>query len=257
MSKMSGDPLLDATFEAERHHFWFKGLRRFLRPLLAEAAGGRTDRLILDCGCGTGANLALLAQYGSAYGIDYSMRGVRRAREYNQARTALATVTSLPFPSNRFDIVTSLDVLITLADADERLAAREMYRVLRPGGTAIVNVAALDILRGNHSVLSREVRRYTRRRLRAVLMEAGFEIRRLTFTNAVLFPFVLATRTMDRIRRLETFETVEASIPVPPAPINAAFSGLLALESGLLRWMDMPLGSSLLCVARRPGPPTS
>ena len=54
------DPLLTATHQAELQHFWFKGLRRFLQPLLAEAAAGTRRPLILDCGCGTGANLDLL-----------------------------------------------------------------------------------------------------------------------------------------------------------------------------------------------------
>ena len=49
----------------------------------------------------------------------------------------------------------------------------EIRRVLKPGGTLIVNVAALRILRGNHSVFGAEVRRSTRRRLRRLISVPG------------------------------------------------------------------------------------
>ena len=51
------DQLLQATALAERDHFWFKGFRRFMAPLLAEAVRSRQSPRILDCGCGTGRNL--------------------------------------------------------------------------------------------------------------------------------------------------------------------------------------------------------
>src|SRR5450756_3003377 len=63
---------------------------------------------------------------------------------------------------------------------------QEMARVLKPGGTLIVNVAALDILRGGHAVLAEELRRYDRRMLTDAVAEAGLRTIRLTYTNASL-----------------------------------------------------------------------
>ena len=62
-----------------------------------------------------------------------------------------------------------------------------MFRLTRPGGYALINVAAMNVLRGDHSVLSREVRRYSRADLRSRLAGAGFTIERLTYTNVSLF----------------------------------------------------------------------
>ena len=45
--------LLEATARAERDHFWFRGFRRFIEPLVADAASA-SSLDILDCGCGTG-----------------------------------------------------------------------------------------------------------------------------------------------------------------------------------------------------------
>ena len=244
--------LLRATARAEARHFWFRGFRWFVTPLIRQALDGRPDPLILDCGCGTGANVELLGGFGAAYGFDLSEVGLYLGRELGRKRLARASVTAAPFPSETFDLVTSFDVLYSLDEHDERAAVAEMYRLARPGGYAIFNVAAMKILRGDHSVLSREVRRYSRAALCALVTNAGFTIVRLTYTNTTLFLPLAAIRTAHRMRSLASEADAEQEISVPPAPINALLSGVLLLESVWLRRFDSPVGSSLLCLAKKP-----
>src|SRR5712671_6102900 len=111
--------LLRATAKAEARHFWFRGFRAFVTPLLRQAAAERAGPLILDCGCGTGANLDLLGRFGRAYGFDLSEVGLRLARDAGRTSIARATVTAAPFPSGRFDLATSFDVLYSLDEHDE------------------------------------------------------------------------------------------------------------------------------------------
>lgn len=242
------DRLLEATARAERHHFWFRGFRRFVEPLLAGAARGRPLEM-LDCGCGTGHNLAMLRRHGRAYGIDLTWSGLQYAHAQGERQIARASVTHLPFGSARFDLVTSFDVLYSLPDAAERQAIGEMVRVLKPGGTAVVNVAAMEMLKGNHSVLSGEIRRYSRGELRDKLQAAGLQVTRISYTNLSTFPLVAAVRLKQR---LSGHTESEEEIAVPAAPINAMLSGLLAVEAAALRAINMPLGSSLLAVAEKP-----
>jgi SAM-dependent methyltransferase len=249
--------LLRATARAEARHFWFRGFRRFVTPLLREAAAGRPDARLLDCGCGTGANLALLDTFGRAYGFDLTEVGLRIGRESGRTRLARASVTAVPFPSAAFDIVTSFDVLYSLADADEQAAIAEMYRLLKPGGFAVINVAAMSVLRGDHSVLSREIRRYSRSDLRTRLERAGFLVKRLTYTNATLFPALAIARLIQRRRGLRGESEADAEISVPPAPINAIMTAVMHLEALWLRAFDAPFGSSLLCLAMKPASPSS
>jgi len=246
------DRLLEATHRAERLHFWFTGFRAFVRPLVAAAVAGHPSPQILDCGCGTGANLVMLGEYGRAYGFDISWNGLEFARGYQQARIAHASATHIPFESETFDLVTAFDMLYSLTEAQETDAVLEFLRVLRPGGTLIVNVAALHILRGSHAVFASELRRSSRRRLRALLTRHGFEVTRLTYTNFTLFPLMLAVRTAQRFIGLATPEEGGSDFAMPPAPVNSILAALLALEARALRVADMPIGSSLLCVARKP-----
>ena len=148
--------LLRATAEAETRHFWFRGFRSFVTPLLDSAMSGQSDARLLDCGCGTGANLELLSRFGRAFGFDLSETGLRLGRQAGRMYLARASVDAAPFPAGRFDLVTSFDVLYSLDDTAERSAIAEMFRMLKPGGFVVINVAAMRALRGDHSVLSRE-----------------------------------------------------------------------------------------------------
>jgi SAM-dependent methyltransferase len=244
------DRLLEATARAERDHFWFRGFRRFVEPLVADARASHEGPLeILDCGCGTGHNLALLRRYGRPTGIDLTWTGLTVARQRGERRLARATAARLPFAAETFDLVTSFDVLYALPDQTERDAIAEMFRVLRPGGRLLVNVAALDALRGNHSILSGEVRRYSRGALEKKLRAAGFRLRRSTYTNLSILPLVAAVRLAQRVTgHVES----QDEIALPFAPVNAALSGVLALEAAALRVVNMPVGSSLLAYAERP-----
>lgn len=242
------DQLLAATAEAEARHFWFRGFRRFVTPLLERSVEGRSAPRLLDCGCGTGRNVAWIARYGSAFGFDYTFSGLQAGQRAGRRGLVQATAAAMPYADATFDVVTSFDVLQVLPDAVEASAIGEIARVLKPGGALVVNVAAMRVLHGHHALLSEEVRRYTRAELGVKLAAAGFAITSMTHTNATLFPLMLAVRVAQRLRGAEA---KVADIAVPPAPVNALLSGLLSFEARLVRRMAMPVGSSILCLARK------
>jgi SAM-dependent methyltransferase len=247
------DHLLRATALAEQRHFWFRGFKYFTRPLLDRAAAGRRDLRLLDCGCGTGNNLDLLGRYGRAFGFDLTASGLSFGKEAGRTRLARASIGAIPFASSSFDIVSSFDVLYSLPDPVEHAAVREMHRVARPGAWLLINVAAMEMLRGDHSVLSHELRRYSRAGLAALLTGAGFVIDRITYTNAILFPPMAMARAVQRARGLSGEHEADQEITVPPAAVNTLLTAALKVESVWLRAFNNPFGSSLLCLARKPG----
>lgn len=241
--------MLEATARAEDHHFWFKGLRRSSRVMLDAALGGRTLNRIIDCGSGTGRNLDWLREYGPVVGLERSPTGLAVALAHRRP-VVRASVDALPIASATVDLATSFDVLYCLPDDVERRALSEMARVLRPGGLALFNVAALDILHGSHSTLTNEVRRYTRERLRGRLESAGLSIERMSFTNCSTFPLTLAVRVFDRWTGRAAHAS-DADLKVPAAPINKGFDLALRVEAQVMRYMNLPIGTSLICLARK------
>ena len=85
-----------------------------------------------------------------------------------------------------------------------------------------------------------------------MLTECGFEVQRLTYTNFSLFPLMFFVRTTQRLLGLPSPEEAGSDVRVPPSVVNEALAGLLRLEARCLRITDLPIGSSLLCLARKP-----
>jgi len=74
---------------------------------------------------------------------------------------------------------------------------------------------------------------------------------RISYTNFATFPLTLAVRLAQRARGRRD-EADEAEISVPPAPVNAILAGVMAAEAALLRATRLPVGSSVMAVARKP-----
>jgi len=242
------DRLLDLTRQAEANHFWYHGFRSYLLPVFAQALAARPRARILDVGCGTGYNLGLLARHGSVVGLDLNERGLMLAREIGRPLVRART-ERLPFDDATFDLVTSFDMMQCIPT--DREAVREMARVAKPGGVVVISMAALEILHGDHSEVWQEYRRYTRASARALAEQAGLRVERVTFMFAVLFPVLLVSRGVQRLTRRYREVRDDTDITIPPAPINALLSGLLRVEAALSRRVGMPVGSSLLVVARK------
>jgi ubiquinone/menaquinone biosynthesis C-methylase UbiE len=243
------DDLLELTSRAEATHFWFRGFRRYLSPVIEEFASGRTNLRLLDCGCGTGHNLRLLSPYGRAVGFDLTRRGSAAAHASGWP-VVTADITSIPFGSNVFDIVTSFDVLQCVSADDAAL--REMVRVVRPGGIVVATLAAHEFLRGDHAEVWKEVRRYTRSSARRVFEQAGLRVERISYMFASTLPIMLVVRMGQRLMRPYRELRADTDIAVPSAPVNAVLSAMVMGEAALAQHLAMPVGSSLVVVGRKP-----
>ena len=240
---------LERTARAEPTHFWFRGFRAYVAPVIREIAVGRRDLRMIDCGCGTGYNMTtLLRPYGRAFGFDMTPNALQRARA-SGCPLVRADMEQIPFRSGSFDLATSFDVVHSVTD--DRQALREMSRVLKPGGYVVMNVVALELLRGDHSAVWCERRRYTLQGGARLVEDAGLEAVRIAYLFASLVPMILAARTVQRMLRPLREPGGDPDLTVPAAPVNAILSGLVRGEAALARHLPMPFGSSLLIVARK------
>jgi len=239
-------------FEIENHYWWYRGLRTLLKSLLKHnLATAPRDMLILDAGCGTGANLEMLQKYGRAIGIDIAPEaiGFCQARGIPKDRLATASVTDLPFACDTFDLAVSFDVICNIPDDVGAFA--QVARVLKPGGYFIVQLPAYQWLWSMHDVAVGHQRRYSARATRAKLAQAGFQIERVLHTNALLLPFVIVQRLLRR-RTLERGNVIESDLQMElPRWLNALLSLFYRAEIKLEAHIDSPFGLSVIAIAKK------
>jgi ubiquinone/menaquinone biosynthesis C-methylase UbiE len=122
------------------------GRERAFRERLIELARLEPGDVVLDVGCGTGT-LAIAAKRrvgstGIVHGIDASPEMIERARR-KAAKAGVdvafetAIVEALPYPDAHFDVVLSTLMLHHLPRSVRQQCAREMRRVLKPGGRVL------------------------------------------------------------------------------------------------------------------------
>src|SRR6267154_383221 len=233
--------------EVEDQHWWYVGRRRIIASWVERVCRdlGKPRPRILDVGCGTGANLQMLAQFGAAEGVDVSAEALDfcRARGLDEVKQGAAE--SLPFADASFDLVTGLDVVEHLDD--DIAGLREMCRVLSPDGRAVLFVPAFMFLWGVQDDISHHRRRYTLTELKQKLRAAGLTVERASYANITFFVPILIGRVMMRVTGLRPDSENNITI----GALNGLLGKVLGAESWWLRRMSFPFGVSIICVARR------
>ena len=237
-------------YEVEGAHWWFAGRRRILEsflaavvPTLPTPAGARPR--ILDVGCGTGANLEMLARFGDAEGVDVSEEALAFCRARGLTRVHKGAAEALPYEAAAFDLVTALDVVEHLDD--DVAGLREMQRVLKPAGCALLFVPAFMWLWGVQDDVSNHRRRYTLPQLRRAITAAGLRVERATYANITFLAPILLGRLLMRATGARPASENNLNV----AALNGVLGRVLGAESVWLRRHTLPVGVSAICVARR------
>ncbi len=238
-------------YELETTYWWFVARRRLVRALIHQYVKSNSPK-ILDVGCGTGGTMAVLSDGGEVWGCDVSSEALGFCRQRDLERLACCDAQALSFCDESFDVVLSCDVLEHVPHDDRAMG--EMYRVLRPGGIAIITVPALQRLWSSHDEVLHHLRRYHKAPLRKQLTAAGFRVLRLTYAVSFLLPVMFVFRFLQKVIGQQG---PEIGVVVVPPLLNRLLTGLLSLESHILRRLGLPGGCSLVAVASKPRSETS
>ncbi len=232
----------------EDSHWWFVGrraiLESFLKTIVKNPKSKVQSQKILDVGCGTGANLEMLANFGEAEGVDVSDDALEFCKTKG-LKAHKGLVESLPFADESFDVVTALDVVEHLDD--DVAGLKEMNRVLKSGGKTLIFVPAFMWLWGVQDDVSNHRIRYTKRQIVGRLVKSGFEIERATYANWTFFAPILAGRTLMKITGIKP----ESENNVNVSALNGVFGKLFGAERFWLKNFDFPFGVSIVIVAKR------
>lgn len=235
----------DKMFRLEDHYWWFVGRRDLALRLFHRF--GRPQGRVMDVGCGTGAVLKELPAYGvEPLGLDMSHRALGYCRRRGLERLVQGDGTAIPLTDSALDGVIGLDVFEHI-DSDVAAFA-EVFRTLTPGGTLVLSVPAFSWLWGPHDVALHHHRRYTRPQVIQRLEEAGFEVVRASYSVFFLFPIVCLWRVAEKRKK----GPAKASLVPVPEWANRLLIRLQRLEAWMIERFDLPFGSSVVAVARKP-----
>ena len=232
--------------EVEDRMWYYRALHRHVTRALTDELG--TEAAVLDAGCGTGGLLHHLQTTHPAWrssGVDLSPLACQLARERTRATITEGSVTQLSFANESFDAITSCDVLCQVEQPAEAL--QEFVRCLKSGGIVVLTMPAYQWLYSYHDRQVANLRRYTRSELMGLLRAAGLHPVYGSYWNTLPFPLAVLRR--------KTFPPSDptSDVRLYPAPVEAMFTAMMAIEHGWLRTGGrLPYGSSVLVVGRKP-----
>lgn len=233
----------------EAGNFWFRARNRLIAWAIGRYFPGA--RNLLEVGCGTGFVLAGIAAAFPAL----KLAGSEAASEgfaFAAARVPGASLMQMdarriPF-RGEFDVVGAFDVIEHIED--DRAALAELHAAVVPGGGVLITVPQHPKMWSEYDVRAGHVRRYRARELVSMTEEAGLEVVRITSFVTVLLPLMVLSRRAQRAPAADYDPLAELRI----APwLNWPLEQALLLERLLIRaGVNLPVGGSLLVVARRP-----
>jgi len=234
--------------EVEGSHWWFVGrraiLETFLKDIISKVIRRSSKISILDVGCGTGANIEMLSQFGDAEGVDVSDDALEFCRRKG-LKVQKGLAETLPYADEAFDLTTALDVIEHLDD--DIAGLKEMFRVTKRGGYSLIFVPAFMWLWGVQDDISNHRIRYTRKQIIERIEKAGFKVERATYANITFFPPILAGRTLMKLSGLKP----ESENNITISGLNGPLGKIFSLESLWLKRFNFPFGVSIVVVASR------
>ena len=232
--------------ELEDRHWWFAARRRILTEVLARLVALPAAPRLLEAGCGTGGNLAMLSRFGEVAAFEPDAEARRKAQEKSGFDVRDGRLPGdIPFEPGRFDLVAAFDVLEHVED--DVASLRALHAQLRPGGAALITVPAFEFLWSRHDERHHHWRRYTRAQLLRRASAAGFTPVVATCFNPLLFPLVAGIRLVKTVLRWRDSEDET----LPPRVLNRVLTALFASERHLIGRVVLPVGVSLLMIARK------
>jgi len=223
-------------------HWWFVARSRILASVVGKISLPSKAK-ILEVGCGTGGNLAMLSRFGNLCAVEYD----DNARDFAASLAVCPVVTGglpepIPFEDGKFDLVCLLDVLEHIDD-DEAALSRS-GRLLCPSGRLLITVPAYAWLWSGHDEAHHHCRRYTAKMLRQRAREANLVVEKLGYFNTLLFPMIAASRIIGKL----SGHNGGSDAAMPSALVNRVLMGIFSFERHIVPRMMMPFGTSILAI---------
>lgn len=234
-------------FELEKDNWWFRVRRNIISWLFKEYDLGKENK-ILDYGCGSGFLAGQLQGGGyDVYGVDISEEAVGLGTSMGVRNLSRQSEVRVNFPGNSFDVVVAMDVVEHIEN--DRLAAKEFERLLRPGGYLMITVPAYQWMWGVQDEVAHHFRRYNMESLLSLFRgEPGLAVIKKTYFNTFLFVPIAAVRLASRLFKIKNRES---DFDINGSFLNRILYRIFNLEAEFLKYVSFPFGVSILLVLKK------
>jgi SAM-dependent methyltransferase len=229
--------------DLDQRHWWYRGRREVLADLIRRVVAPPARAQILEIGCGTGHNLAMLREFGNVDAIELDDESRAIAEERLGRKIISARLPELEgVPDRHYDLVATLDVIEHIDEDDAAVAA--IAGKLKPGGKFVMTVPAHRWMWSAHDAVNHHKRRYSKADLKRLIEGSPLKLDKIGYFNSLLFPLAVADRVASKVRGKDS-----ADVKLPSRPLNAALEKVFAAERHLVGRLPLPPGLSLFAVA--------
>ncbi len=211
---------------------------------------------LIDIGCSSGYMLkALRARFPEMHliGADY-IRGPLEKLAGSLPGIPLLQfdLTKCPLPSNSADAVVLLNVLEHIED--DAAAVKQIHRILKPGGVAVIEVPAGPNLYDTYDQQLLHHRRYSMKAVLDLLAKPGFEILERSFLGCFLYPafYLVKKRNQKNMTAGDDVQRKKVAAQIQSSSSNPIAHGIMRLEASLRRVVPYPFGIRCLVTCTVP-----
>jgi SAM-dependent methyltransferase len=239
----------------EESYWWHRARRKMSLDLLRRHGAGPGCKW-LDLGCGPGGNLGLLDPLGPSLvaGLDLSpiALGIAATKKPDASLVRADISRMLPFADGAFDVVTIFNVLYHDWVADEASVVREIRRVLRPGGVALVTEPAFRSLSRQMDHAAMGHRRYRRTDVAAWFRNAGLSVEVLSYFTSFGYPILRGAKFLAGFRRNPAEQDVGVDMKRLNAPADRLMFDLASIEAkAIAAGIPVPFGTTIVALGRK------
>ena len=227
------------------NHWWYKARRKIIKKVLDTYINKRLDHGVLEIGCGNGANIELLSNYGDFSGVEMESSTRKIAKKINP------NIYSGYLPNNiesnqTYSLICLLDVLEHIErDIDSLITISNM---LNNKGNLLITVPAYKFLWNVHDDACHHKRRYILKDLTKKLEATGYSIKYQTYFNNFLFLPITIMKLLSKFKKkpkneLITFNNISI--------FNNFFEKIFSFEAFFLPKHKFRFGISILILAEK------
>lgn len=219
--------------EVEATHWWFVARRRIMQAVLATAAPPGNDGLVVDVGCGTGANIAALAEDYRVLGVDDSAEGIDLARQRFADVQFVHGRAPDDLEGRLADAAAVLMMDVLEHVPDDAAVLGPIVEATPPGTVFLLTVPAGMHLWTEHDEHFGHYRRYDEATFRAMWASMPVEPIMVSHYNTRLYPIVRGVRLLTRLRG-RAWGKAGSDLDLPARPVNALLERTFAGEASRL-----------------------